>query len=119
VREHGCVVVNVAYGDVDERRVDEYTVARLYRQGDPIVGGVGHIDRAFDGDFAGVRINGEQPELVTAHQSIRDLGRLIFVARLHLQLGLELLGALVHHRAILVLEEARRTVVCIYQTNAQ
>lgn len=119
MREHGRVVVNVAHGDVDERGVDEYTVARLYRQGDPVVGGVGHVDRAPDGDLAGVRIDGEQAELVTAHQSVRDLGRLVLVARLHLQLGLEFLGALVHHRAILVLQEARRTVVRVHQADAQ
>lgn len=67
VREHGRVVVNVAHGDVDEGGIDEYTVARLYRQGDPVVGGVGHIDRALDSHLAGVRIDGEQPQLIPAH----------------------------------------------------
>lgn len=119
MREHGRVVVNVAHGDVDERGVDEDTVAGLDRQADPVVGGVGHVDRILDGDLAGVRIDGEQAELVTAHQSVRDLRGLVLVARLHLQLGVEFLGTLVHHRAILVLQEARRTVVRVHQADAQ
>lgn len=119
MREYGRVIVNVAYRDVDERGINEYAIARLYRQGDPVVGGVRHVDRAFDGDLAGVRVDGEQPELVTAHQSVRDLGRFVPVTRLHLQLGLELLGALVHHRAILVLKKTRRAVVRVRQADAQ
>jgi len=101
--EYGRVIVNVAHGDVDERGIDEYAVTRLYRQGDPIVGGVGHVNWTFDGDLAGIRIHSEQPEFIATYQSVRDFGRFVFVTRLHLQLGLELLGTLVHHRAIFVL----------------
>lgn len=69
VWEHGCIIVDVAYGDVNERGIDEYAVARLYRQGDPIVRGIGHVDRALvlDDDLASVRIDGEQSHIVAAH----------------------------------------------------
>lgn len=119
MREYGRVIVNIAHRDVDEGRIHEYAVARLYRQCDPIVSDVGHVDRILDSDLAGVRVHGEHPELVTAHQSVRDLGCFVFVARLHLQLRLELAGALVHHRAILVLQKTWRTVVRVCQADTQ
>lgn len=118
MREYGRVIIDIAYGDVDERGIDEYAVARLHGQVDPVVGGVGHVDRLLDGDLARVRIDGEQSHLVAAHQNVRYLGRLVLIARQHLELGLELLGAFVDHRAILVLQETRRTVVRIYQADA-